>query len=73
MDFRNCQFCGFGFDHDLLGKYGCPNCEGEGDETHRPALAGPEAWEGALSVRRHERVNREPLEGGADGSVEPGK
>ena len=25
-----CAFCGYGFDHELLGKYGCPNCEGEG-------------------------------------------
>ena len=24
-----CQFCGYEFDHELLGKYGCPNCEGE--------------------------------------------
>jgi hypothetical protein len=23
-----CMFCGFVFDHDDLGKYGCPNCEG---------------------------------------------
>lgn len=25
-----CEFCGFHFDHDQLGRYGCPNCEGEG-------------------------------------------
>lgn len=25
-----CRFCGYEFDHDLLGIYGCPNCEGEG-------------------------------------------
>ncbi len=27
---KPCQFCGYEFDHELLGKYGCPNCEGEG-------------------------------------------
>ena len=26
---KPCQFCGYEFDHSLLGKYGCPNCEGE--------------------------------------------
>lgn len=25
-----CAFCGYVFDRDLLGKYDCPNCEGEG-------------------------------------------
>ena len=25
-----CEFCGYQFDHDKLGRYGCPNCEGEG-------------------------------------------
>lgn len=24
-----CEFCGFEFDQDKLGKYGCPNCEGD--------------------------------------------
>jgi hypothetical protein len=23
-----CRFCGYPFDQELLGKYGCPNCEG---------------------------------------------
>jgi DNA (cytosine-5)-methyltransferase 1 len=27
---RGCMFCGYVFDRGLLGKYGCPNCEGEG-------------------------------------------
>lgn len=27
---RPCDGCGFVFDHDSLGRYGCPNCEGEG-------------------------------------------
>lgn len=27
---RPCDGCGYVFDHDALGKYGCPNCEGEG-------------------------------------------
>ena len=32
-----CQFCGYEFD-DSCGKYGCPNCLGEGldDKGHRP-------------------------------------
>lgn len=25
-----CSFCGFRFDHDRLGKFGCPNCLGQG-------------------------------------------
>ena len=25
-----CEFCGYEFDVELLGIYGCPNCEGEG-------------------------------------------
>ena len=24
------NYCGYLFDHDLLGKYGCANCHGEG-------------------------------------------
>ncbi len=28
-----CEFCGYVFDHDKLGRYGCPNCEGEGLAT----------------------------------------
>jgi len=24
-----CDGCGYPFDRELLGKYGCPNCEGE--------------------------------------------
>jgi Zn finger protein HypA/HybF involved in hydrogenase expression len=27
-----CEFCGHPFDHETLGRYGCPNCEGEGLE-----------------------------------------
>jgi len=26
-----CPFCGFAFNHESLGKYGCPNCEGDPD------------------------------------------
>lgn len=26
---RPCNGCGYEFDHELLGRYGCPNCEGE--------------------------------------------
>lgn len=25
-----CEFCGYMFDHDGLGRFGCPNCHGEG-------------------------------------------
>ena len=25
-----CEFCGYIFNHELLGRYGCPNCFGEG-------------------------------------------
>ena len=37
-----CRFCGYGFDQDALGKYGCPNCEGEGLEDERDTLADTE-------------------------------
>lgn len=30
--FKKCGNCGYRFDHDLLGKYGCPNCEGQGEK-----------------------------------------
>lgn len=30
VDMRPCAFCGYVFDHDKLGRYGCPNCLGEG-------------------------------------------
>jgi len=33
---RPCCFCLYEFDHDQLGKYGCPNCEGEAE----PGLGG---------------------------------
>lgn len=26
--YKKCRLCGHRFDHDLLGKHGCPNCEG---------------------------------------------
>lgn len=32
---KPCQFCTFVFDVDKLGKYGCPNCNGEGLEAMR--------------------------------------
>jgi hypothetical protein len=36
---RPCQYCGYKFDHERLGKYGCPNCCGEGlddvSDAHR--------------------------------------
>lgn len=33
-----CQFCGYEFDVEKLGIYGCPNCEGEGLESADPIL-----------------------------------
>lgn len=30
-----CAVCGYEFDHELLGKYGCPNCIGEPMNTPR--------------------------------------
>lgn len=36
-----CQFCGYEFDHGVLGKYGCPNCEGVGlADMQREGLEG---------------------------------
>jgi integrase len=35
---RNCKFCGYPFDHDLLGKYGCPNCHGEKLENKKAKM-----------------------------------
>jgi len=29
-DLSECPFCDHWFDQALLGRYGCPNCEGEG-------------------------------------------
>lgn len=26
----SCHLCGFKYNHEALGKYGCPNCHGEG-------------------------------------------
>jgi protein-arginine kinase activator protein McsA len=28
-----CEFCGYEFDHDSLGRFGCANCNGEGLEA----------------------------------------
>jgi predicted Zn-ribbon and HTH transcriptional regulator len=28
MNGEPCEFCGYAFDQDKLGRYGCPNCEG---------------------------------------------
>ena len=37
---RPCPFCGYRFDHEQLGKYGCPDCCGEGfdDGQFEPGL-----------------------------------
>jgi hypothetical protein len=31
-----CAACGYVFNHSALGKYGCPNCEGEGLDQEGP-------------------------------------
>lgn len=37
----SCDFCGYGFDVELLGKYGCPNCGGDGlGDAVEPRLEG---------------------------------
>jgi len=35
-----CDFCGAEFEKDRLGKYGCPNCNGEGLELDGPPPRG---------------------------------
>jgi DNA (cytosine-5)-methyltransferase 1 len=41
-DVRTCEFCGYEFDA-ACGRYGCPNCEGEGlADTSQPRLQGTE-------------------------------
>lgn len=32
---KPCSFCGYEFDQDYLGIYGCPNCEGDTTLTNR--------------------------------------
>src|SRR5690554_6333176 len=42
---RPCNGCGFPFDHELLGKYGCPNCEGEDvADSYGDLSEGLEPW-----------------------------
>jgi DNA (cytosine-5)-methyltransferase 1 len=52
-----CFACGYGFDHDLLGKYGCPNCEGNGlDDLAVPARRVGHSGEQGLQGRKHKAV-----------------
>lgn len=37
VDMRPCEFCGYVFDHDRLGRYRCPNCCGEGALADAPS------------------------------------
>ena len=32
-----CRFCGYRFNHELLGPYGCPNCLGDGLDDNEDA------------------------------------
>jgi len=47
-----CQFCQHSFDQDLLGIYGCPNCEGEG--LDEPGIA--QRIMSSISYTAHELV-----------------
>ena len=51
---KPCQFCGYDFDHRLLGKYGCPNCEGEGGgELAYAGRIEPQGWCGAADGQQY--------------------
>lgn len=60
-DNRPCRFCGYEFDHDSLGKYGCPNCHAEGlsepppnslptTKTHPPSTTEGQSEGGMLKA-----------------------
>lgn len=52
---RPCMFCGYEFDHDQLGKYGCANCQGEGldsDVDGERLEDGQQAWTAQRSADR---------------------
>lgn len=36
-----CEFCSFTFDQERLGRYGCPNCNGEGLEERAQKKGRP--------------------------------
>lgn len=36
MTMEPCEFCGYEFDQELLGTFGCPNCYGEGLRRQPP-------------------------------------
>ena len=63
-----CEFCGYRFDIESLGKYGCPNCEGEGvADAQGPRREGPES-------ERHPRTGRRADEhGGVRWPSRPGE
>lgn len=42
MGSQPCEFCGYLFDQELLGKYGCPNCEGEGSPDYENSGGQPD-------------------------------
>jgi hypothetical protein len=49
-----CHFCGFRFDMELLGRYGCPNCEGAGlaDEESEEEEENDGNWREISTTRR---------------------
>lgn len=54
-----CGFCGYEFDHELLGKYGCPNCEGDVPNPKRNGRKG--------SGKKRESEGSTGLRGGTRG------
>lgn len=60
---RPCNGCGYEFDHELLGIYGCPNCEGENlPDSDSDSVQGlePEPQPGGRGrpVGLHDRARR---------------
>lgn len=60
-----CGGCGYVFDHELLGRYGCPNCEGEDiPDCHSDNVQGleqePQPCEHGRSTGLHHREGSQP-------------
>jgi hypothetical protein len=63
-----CQFCGHNFDGELLGAYGCPNCEGEPLGPRRIQCRRTKGWRkpaGAVYVGRPGKWGN-PIKAGRD-------
>ena len=55
---RPCVFCGYEFDHELLGRYGCPNCEGEGIDVSDAHCAGGQTGSEYTEAREEGETNK---------------